>query len=220
MFHTVRPSAALRNVVTRSIEQQRRLLCEAFGSDAPPLEALDADSLHVSLSRACFVDIQYVDSLCAQLHALAQRFDARHCTQQFVALKYLVNDDKSRSYLALLLDRFTLAGRDLLSLVERVDERFEALDLPLYHDNPMPHMSIASVACDVEALLDATKTTTTSTATSTNIDDALLECVKDELTLSRCVPCELLALVVHSGQRIERFTLVRVPHLFAYDSFF
>lgn len=104
----------------------------------------------------------------------------------------------------------------LMNLFDAVDEHLTSLELPPYHSEPLPHMSIAFVDADVARALADNGVNALDAAQL----ERVRECVSDELLLDRAVPFTLGAIVVQCGQRVERFPLVqRHPLVSLYFAF-
>jgi hypothetical protein len=102
----------------------------------------------------------------------------------------------------------------LMSLIAQVDKVYSALELPLYHKNPTPHISIAFIDQDVETVRAAAAAAAAAAADtgepqrlSADELELLEETVNDENVLNRGVSFQITAIVVASGQRVERFPL-------------
>ena len=118
-----------------------------------PLTPIPATDLHLSLSRtAPIVDAQR-HSLLAELRKAIQKTARKHLASKPIDVRirigageprFLTNDDRSRSFLALTAD-----GTDtdetalLLGLVDATSSVFTRHGLPAYYDEKLLHVSIA-----------------------------------------------------------------------------
>jgi hypothetical protein len=108
-------------------------------------------SLHISLCRSAPVDVQYCATLEAKLRELARTLwtadsdsdSVAQCTVSTWASKYLLNADGDRAFLTLLVDQDTTSGRRVRDWIANVDRIFAQFGLAPYHENPLPHVSIA-----------------------------------------------------------------------------
>jgi len=201
----VESTNALSNLVNKTVARHRSMIEKTqFGA---AFTALETSTLHMSLSRNCFVDVQFVDLLCSRLKELAAQLKKDHCAQQIMSVKYLCSDDRQRSYLTLVADRFSLAGQQLMSLIAQIDKVYSALDLPLYHANPTPHISIGFIDQDIESVLAAVSATGEPERLTSDELTLLQETVEDETVLNRAASFEITAVVVAAGQRVERFPI-------------
>lgn len=96
-----------------------------------------------------------------------------------------------------------------MRLIAEVDQVFEALELPLYHSNPLPHMSIGFVEGSVRQLIESSSENTVggSEALSDEEREALHETVHDEHVLAKACAFELANIVVQCGKRVEKIPL-------------
>lgn len=134
-----------RAQLQQTVREHRDLL-----PDAADWTVLDATSaLHISLCRSAPVDVQYGATLEAELRRLArslcgeQRDDAGLLRVSACASRYLVNEQRDRAFLALLLDEHSRSGLRLRQWIAGVDRIFGQFELAPYHENPLPHVSVA-----------------------------------------------------------------------------
>jgi hypothetical protein len=108
-------------------------------------------SLHISLCRSAPVDVQYCATLEAELRSLARTLwtagggesDDELLTVSACASKYLMSADGDRAFLTLLIDQDSAGGRSVRQWIAGVDRVFAQFGLAPYHENPLPHVSIA-----------------------------------------------------------------------------
>jgi hypothetical protein len=115
--------------------------------------ALDLrSSLHISLCRSAPVDVQYCATLEAELRSLARTLwtaggdesgDDELLKVSACASKYLMSADGDRAFLTLLVDQDSAGGRKVRQWIAGVDRVFAQFGLAPYHENPLPHVSIA-----------------------------------------------------------------------------
>lgn len=155
-------------------------------------------TLHVSLCRSAPVELQYGATLESELRRAVQlpRRD-ESLVVAANAVKLLSSEDFERTFLALLLDRDSHAGRRVLEWIATVDRVFAQFGLRPYHESPLPHVSIASVGESIAALKCACDEPTDACC-------ALQEAKADEFSLNDAIEFRIDALVVQSGAlRVE-----------------
>lgn len=155
-------------------------------------------SLHVSLCRSAPVDVQYGATLESELRS-AVRLPATvsALTVATSAVKLLSNDDCDRTFLTLVLDTDADAGKRVLEWIAVVNRIFAKFGLQPYHESPIAHVSIASVAESIAALTCACESATDNCC-------ALQEARNDEFMLSDTIEFQVDSLVVQSGAlRVE-----------------
>ncbi len=102
------------------------------------------DSLHISLSRPCAIDVSRVPELLAELgSALSVQQGGMVAVEEFVIA--LPSQNNSRLFTAAPVSSES-AEKVVLPLIRCVDHAFGRLSLPLFYENPLPHMSFASTS--------------------------------------------------------------------------
>jgi hypothetical protein len=155
-------------------------------------------TLHVSLCRSAPVELQYGATLESELRRAVHVSPRDEPTVVAAsAVKLLSSEDFERTFLALLLDRDSAAGRRVLAWIAAVDRVFAQFGLRPYHESPLPHVSIASVGESIAALQCACDEPSDECC-------ALQEARHDEFLLSDAIEFRVDALVVQSGSlRVE-----------------
>lgn len=155
-------------------------------------------SLHVSLCRSAPVDVQYGATLESELRsAVRLPTTVNALIVATSAVKLLSNDDCDRTFLTLVLDTDADAGKRVLEWIAVVNRVFAKFGLQPYHESPIAHVSIASVAESIAALQCACESPTDNCC-------ALQEARNDEFMLSDTIEFQVDSLVVQSGAlRVE-----------------
>jgi hypothetical protein len=155
-------------------------------------------SLHVSLCRSAPVDVQYGATLESELRS-AVRLPAtvNALIVSTSAVKLLSNDDCDRTFLTLVLDSDSDAGKRVLEWIAAVNRVFAKFGLQPYHESPIPHISIASVAESIATMQCACESPTDNCC-------ALQDARNDEFMLSDTIEFQIDSLIVQSGAlRVE-----------------
>jgi hypothetical protein len=134
-------SQVLQKLKDSGLEAQKELM----NSKKFPFESWKIhDCLHISLSREFVLQKHYVDSFKNLLEKeLSSVISFRISLTDETSV--LVNDSKSRSFVALNVNGGVAA---LKSLVDKVDSVLSRFSFPSYYDNRVFHASVASVAGD------------------------------------------------------------------------
>ncbi|KAG6609316.1 U6 snRNA phosphodiesterase [Phytophthora cinnamomi] len=136
----------LRELAKRAIDRAQELVDDTvvlipfkeLGLGESPSTISD-DGLHLSLSRPFVLTYDQIEGFVDSLRAALKW---RQCFS--VTLRrplVLVNDDRSRSFLAL---RVGEGEQQFIQVLRCVDQCLARLELPTYYKDPIPHVSIAS----------------------------------------------------------------------------
>jgi hypothetical protein len=124
-------------------------------SNAPQLNWIADERLHVSLSRAHTIREHHIEPLVAALrNALTQCISKWHSKQKqsplsaveasFDRLRWLNNEERTRRFATFMLSpHIGDAYNRILSLIEAVDEVMVQFRLAKFFENPLPHVSVA-----------------------------------------------------------------------------
>ncbi|KAG7397363.1 poly(U)-specific 3'-to-5' RNA exonuclease [Phytophthora boehmeriae] len=131
----------LRDVATEIIKRTQEFVGDAV--DVVPFEELEVgkeeQGLHLSLSRPFVLRYDQIDAFVDALRAVLKWRHRFSITLQQVLV--LLNDEKTRSFLAL---RVGEGEQHINRLLRCVDQCLEQFKQPTYYENPIPHVSIAS----------------------------------------------------------------------------
>eukprot|EP00898_Chlorokybus_atmophyticus_P006972 jgi/Chlat1/7276/Chrsp58S06909 len=130
-------------------ERERiQALTRDISAAAPGILPMEAVSVcHVSLSRTIAVRYPQIDSLVAALRRNLRRLQRFSLELDVNRLVPYVNDDRSRSFLAIDTSDGTA---QVCSMVACVDAAFKLHGLPTFYENPRPHVSVAWALGDHE----------------------------------------------------------------------
>lgn len=111
-----------------------------------------AEDRHLSLSRPFALRrhqiAPFVDCVSRALRQLRQQSSSGSFTLGLGACGLLANDDRSRLFAALFVTRGVARA---LALIGAVDKALAAFELPPYHADPQPHVSVAWALPDAAA---------------------------------------------------------------------
>ncbi|TMW68822.1 hypothetical protein Poli38472_006290 [Pythium oligandrum] len=108
--------------------------------------ASEEEELHMSLSRPFVLTYEQIEPFVEALRAALKW--RRRFALTVEEPTVLVNDERTRSFLALQLD----AGKqEFVKTVRCVDQCMQDFQLPTYYEDPIPHVSIASALGDTLA---------------------------------------------------------------------
>eukprot|EP00249_Psilotum_nudum_P017833 c26513_g1_i1 orf=686-1789(-) len=98
-----------------------------------------ANEYHLSLSRTVPIRIHQIDSVVSMLR---QKFyNQKRYWMEFVKWDAFVNDEQTRSFLA--LEILSTGSSQICRQISVVNEVFGLHNLPTYYENPRPHISLA-----------------------------------------------------------------------------
>ncbi|OWZ22922.1 hypothetical protein PHMEG_0002300 [Phytophthora megakarya] len=141
----------LRELVRHAIERAQEIVGDEVALvPFKQLESDENDRLHLSLSRPFVLTYDQINSFVDSLRA-ALKWRQRFSVTLKRAL-VLVNDDKTRSFLAL---RVGEGEEEFLQVLRCVDQCFTRFELPTYYKDPIPHVSVASSVGEELAKLTA-----------------------------------------------------------------
>lgn len=142
----------LRDLAKEIIEGAQEALGNAV--TLVPFDELEGGEqcLHLSLSRPFVLTYDQINSFVEMLRAALKWRQRFRVTVQRVLV--LVNDDKTRSFLAL---RVSEGEKQFLKLLRCVDQCLARFNQPTYYEDPIPHVSIASSLGEELAQLTPTK---------------------------------------------------------------
>ncbi|XP_052060691.1 U6 snRNA phosphodiesterase 1-like [Mytilus californianus] len=118
-----------------------------------PLEFNMMDEFHMSLSRTVTIRHHWIQSLVDSLQSKITSLSSFPC--EMTKLKFYVNDEKTRSFLALEVASIT---KTLSRYVQVVDTCFKEFKLQTYYKNPSFHISLAWCVGDVISKISKEKT--------------------------------------------------------------
>ena len=119
-------------------------------------------NLHLSLSRPFFLQLSSISSF---VNSLKERLTHEHVTSLVVmGEKLLVNEDGTRSFWCWKL-RANLSIHRILNHINKVLVDYQQ---PPYYESPEFHVSVASLAGNVKALLDSQRREVIHNASSVN----------------------------------------------------
>jgi hypothetical protein len=119
-------------------------LCTWLEDHGHSLSLAKHKSFHISLSRTFYVQFAFIESIVAKLQARLDTEPAFCVRASDCCL--LVNEEETRSFLALLLYPNPALGR----LVEHVDDVLQEYKLQTYYESPKFHVSLGSFAGTIE----------------------------------------------------------------------
>lgn len=175
------PAGTLAPFVRRSLGRARlQLVGKSVKASFCPHE-----SLHVSISRACAVDERRVPDVVAELRkALAGTRGGTVAIEEFIIA--LPSQNNARLFTAAPVSKES-AREVVLPLIRAVDGAFSRMGLPIFYQNPLPHMSFASTA---------------STAVRDSFPDAIAD--RDGV---ECIGFPVSHVVCEAGHRQYSFSL-------------
>lgn len=103
------------------------------------MDLFDRDELHISLSRSFFLRLH-------QIHAFVNKFHSELSPMKPIDITFgsfvvLENDEKTRGFIAAVLEE---GSTNVTNAISMVDSACESFQLSSYYDNPLPHCSFAS----------------------------------------------------------------------------
>mmetsp|Transcript_19096 Transcript_19096/g.56790 ORF Transcript_19096/g.56790 Transcript_19096/m.56790 type:complete len:412 (-) Transcript_19096:184-1419(-) len=109
--------------------------------------------LHLSLSRVQPLRFHLRDSLLEELRAAMAPFQS--ASLELLGLRVFCNDERTRTFVALLLPPNGTAYRAVVRMIGAVNKAFMMHGLKVFYQDPQPHVSFAWVAGDHQAALEA-----------------------------------------------------------------
>ena len=139
------PSKDFSEVRNRHSDTIYRVLDSISGGHHPGPPAsvwtiIGDDEEHMSLSRTLFVKSHIKDSLLSQLRDSRIR-DSDTCLYLRNTLRVYLNEERNTAFLGFPVD--PTVSPYALEMIRRIDTILEIFGLPVFYDNPDPHISIA-----------------------------------------------------------------------------
>ncbi|TYZ62554.1 hypothetical protein PybrP1_009674 [[Pythium] brassicae (nom. inval.)] len=104
-----------------------------------PMDSSELGGVHLSLSRPFTLRYEQITPFVLELRAALKW--RRRFVLSLAGATVLVNDERTRSFLAL---RVADGEREVLATLKCVDACMKHFALPVYYEDPIPHVSIAS----------------------------------------------------------------------------
>eukprot|EP00743_Colponemidia_sp_Colp-15_P005313 GILK01005713.1.p1 GENE.GILK01005713.1~~GILK01005713.1.p1 ORF type:complete len:265 (-),score=21.07 GILK01005713.1:183-977(-) len=136
-IYIVVPVAAVEALTGRAID----MLQQASGQTSPVVTPLNCNELHLSLSRTFTVQFHLIEPLLARLQQeLCRPPSLGAFSVSLRDVELFSNDERTRWFSSLSV----LHGRrEIINLIGRVDAALKLFGLPLYYQNPLPHVTVA-----------------------------------------------------------------------------
>eukprot|EP00742_Colponemidia_sp_Colp-10_P003391 GILJ01003611.1.p1 GENE.GILJ01003611.1~~GILJ01003611.1.p1 ORF type:complete len:264 (+),score=30.65 GILJ01003611.1:794-1585(+) len=131
------PAAAVEELTGRAIHA----LQQASGETSPAVNLLNCKELHLSLSRTFTVQFHLIEPLLARLQQELCRSPPLGAFSVSVRdVELFSNDERTRWFSSLSV----LHGRsEIINLIGRVDAALKLFGLPVYYQDPLPHVTVA-----------------------------------------------------------------------------
>ncbi|KAF1332120.1 U6 snrna phosphodiesterase, partial [Globisporangium splendens] len=136
---TISADGAFRSLCSKLVE---RVTSES-GVELVPMGSGGDDAHHLSLSRPFVLTYDQIEPFVDELHAALKW--RRRFSLSLHGATILCNDDKTRSFLAL---RVVNGHKEVLNILKCVDKCMRQFAQPMYYEDPIPHVSIASAFGD------------------------------------------------------------------------
>ncbi len=125
---------------------------EIFSSKSEQEEKNKSEPLHISLSRTVPLRRVYISQFSEEMqkvmHPLCEQIKDYQLI--FNGWKWFVNDEKTRSFLSLTIDKdHPKVFQIVTTWIRKTDQILQRFQLPSFYADPEPHISFASVSGDV-----------------------------------------------------------------------